>query len=40
MDFALKFNQRPYFNGGVLLADIRTIFLSYIDTFRGWTVLA
>jgi hypothetical protein len=39
-DFALKLNQKPYFNAGILLAYTRTILLSYIDTFRGRAVLA
>jgi hypothetical protein len=38
-DFALKFNQKLYFNAGIFLADIRTILLPYIDTFRGLAVL-
>jgi hypothetical protein len=36
----LKFNQRTYFNAGILLPCIRTILVSYIDTFRGRAVLA
>jgi hypothetical protein len=36
----LKVNQKPYFNAGIFLADIRTIFLPYINTFRGRVVLA
>jgi hypothetical protein len=39
-DFALKFNQKPYFNAGIFFDDIRTIFLPYIDTVRGLAVLA
>jgi hypothetical protein len=39
-DFALKFNQKTYFNACILLAYIRTIFLPYIDTFHGRAVLA
>jgi hypothetical protein len=39
-DFALKFNQRPYFNAGIFLDYIRTVFLPYVDTFRGRAVLA
>jgi hypothetical protein len=39
-DFALKFNQKPYFNAVILLADIRTILLSYIDNFPGREVLS
>jgi hypothetical protein len=36
----LKSHQKPYFNTGILLAYIRTILLSYLDTFRGRAVLA
>jgi hypothetical protein len=36
----LKFSQKPYFNAGIFLADIRTIILPYNDTFRGRAVLA
>jgi hypothetical protein len=39
-DFALKFNQKPYFNAGIFLAYITTILLPYIDTFHGRAVLA
>jgi hypothetical protein len=39
-DFAMKFNQKPYFNAGIFLDDIRTILLQYSDTFRGRAVLA
>jgi hypothetical protein len=39
-DFALKFNQKPYFNADIFLAYIRTILLPYSDTFRGRAVLA
>jgi hypothetical protein len=39
-DFALKFTQKPYFNAGIFLADIRTILLQYIDIFHGLAVLA
>jgi hypothetical protein len=39
-DFALKFNQNTYFNARIFLAFITTILLPYIDTFRGWAVLA
>jgi hypothetical protein len=38
-DFALKFKQKPHFNAGIFLVDIRTILLPYIDTFRGRAVL-
>jgi hypothetical protein len=31
----LKFNQKPYINASIFLADIRTIFLPYIDILRG-----
>jgi hypothetical protein len=40
MDFALKFNQKSYFNAGIFLAYVRTIGLRYIDTFRDRAVLA
>jgi hypothetical protein len=40
MDFTSKSNQKPYVNAGFFLADIRTILLPYIDTFRGREVLA
>jgi hypothetical protein len=39
-DFALKFNQKAYINAGIFLDYIRTIFLPYIDGFRGLAVLA
>jgi hypothetical protein len=39
-DFALKFNQKPYFNTGIFLAYIRAILLPDIDTFQGRAVLA
>jgi hypothetical protein len=39
-DFALKFNQKHCFNAGNFLDYIRTIVLSYIDTFRGLAVIA
>jgi hypothetical protein len=39
-DFALKFNQKPYFNAGIFLVYIRTILLPYIDIFHGHAVLA
>jgi hypothetical protein len=39
-DFALKLDQKPYFNAGTFLAHIRTILLPYLDTFRGRAVLA
>jgi hypothetical protein len=35
----LTFNQDTDFNAGILLAYIRTILLSAIDTFRGLVVL-
>jgi hypothetical protein len=38
--FPLKFNPKPYINTGIFLDDITTVFLSYIDTFRGLTVFA
>jgi hypothetical protein len=34
-DFALKFNQKPYFTAGICLASISAILLPYIDAFRG-----
>jgi hypothetical protein len=37
-DFALKFNQKPYFNAGIFLDYVRTIFLPYVETFHGLTV--
>jgi hypothetical protein len=40
MDFALKFNQKPYINAGSFLAYIRTIFVPSVDAFRGRVVLA
>jgi hypothetical protein len=39
-DFALKFNQKPYFNASIFLAYIRTILLSCIGIFHGRAVLA
>jgi hypothetical protein len=39
-DFALKFNQKPYFNADIFPASIRTILLPYIDIFDGLAVLA
>jgi hypothetical protein len=36
----LKCNQKPYFNAGIFLADIRSILLPYIDIFRGRALLA
>jgi hypothetical protein len=39
-DFALKFNQKPYFNAGIFLDCIRTTLLPYIDILRGLAVLA
>jgi hypothetical protein len=40
MDFAVTFNQKPYFNAGIFFDEIRTILLPYTDTFRGRAVLA
>jgi hypothetical protein len=39
MDFALTFNQKRDFNAGIFFDDLRTIFLSYIDTFRDLALL-
>jgi hypothetical protein len=39
-NFALRCNQKPYFNAGSFLDAIRTIILPYIDTFPGRAVLA
>jgi hypothetical protein len=39
-DFALEFNDKPYFNAGIFHDYIRTIFLRYSDNVRGLTVLA
>jgi hypothetical protein len=39
-DLPLTFNQKPYFNAGIFLAYIRTILLQYIDSRRGFAVLA
>jgi hypothetical protein len=36
----LTFNQKPYFNADSFPADIRTIFVSYIDAPRGLAVFA
>jgi hypothetical protein len=38
-DFALKFNEKSCFNAGIFLADIRTILLQNIETFRGLAVV-
>jgi hypothetical protein len=38
-DFALKFNQKLYFNADILLNYIGAIPIPYIDTFRGRAVL-
>jgi hypothetical protein len=32
------FNQKPYINAGLFIDPIRTVFLPYIDTFRGMAV--
>jgi hypothetical protein len=39
-DFTSKCNQKPYVNVGSFLDNIRTIFLSYLDTLRGLAVFA
>jgi hypothetical protein len=39
-DFTLQFNQQPSVNAGILLDDIRTVFLLHIDTLRGLAVFA
>jgi hypothetical protein len=39
-DFALEFNQEPYFNIGIFLEYIRTVFLPYIDRFHSLAGLA
>jgi hypothetical protein len=39
-DFALKFNQKPYFNAGIFIDYLRTILLPYIDALHGLAVLA
>jgi hypothetical protein len=39
-NFAFKFNQKPYVNAGIFLDYIKTVFLPYLDAFRGRAVLA
>jgi hypothetical protein len=38
-EFALEFNQKPYFKTGIFLPDIRTNLVPYIDIFHGTAVL-
>jgi hypothetical protein len=39
-DFTFTSNQKPYFNAGIFLDSIRTVFLQDIDSLRGMAVLA
>jgi hypothetical protein len=39
-NLTLTFNQNPDVNAGIVLENIRTVFLPYIDTLRGLAIFA